>query len=66
MVSVVFIMATIIIETTLFIIKQDRDDKIKARKEKETERHKKKKYEFQGFKEHSGSSGSIFGQKIAQ
>jgi len=50
MVSVVFIMVTIIIETTLFIIKQDRDDKIKARKDKETERHKKKKYEFQGFK----------------
>lgn len=33
--AVFFIMGTIVIETALFIIKQNRDDRIKAKKSKE-------------------------------
>lgn len=38
MVAVIFVIGTIVVETGLFIIKQDRDDKIKARKIAEIEK----------------------------
>jgi hypothetical protein len=37
-IAMVFIMATILIETTLYIIKQDREDKVRAWKVKEKKR----------------------------